>query len=275
MPQERNQNTHKAISQKVLDVCHNAKVHCLYAIESGSRAWGFASCDSDYDVRLIYCQKPNDYLQLYPNKDTFEFIDHELFLVPFDIGGWDIKKALQLLYKSNAVIFEWLNSPIVYHRDDEFLGAIQAIYQDFVNPRAIYHHYQGMAKTAYQHLDVSKPIKLKTWFYLLRALLASDWVITHHRIPPVNITPLLDKFTQKAQILELITQKETMPENQLYLLPNNLQTLTLDLYQHCQNRVLPTHQGDIHLLNRLFQQVIETQIQKATLNQANQSYADH
>ncbi|MCM3612813.1 nucleotidyltransferase domain-containing protein, partial [Planococcus sp. MERTA32b] len=125
-----------------------------------------------------------------------EFIQNDLFDVPFDIGGWDIRKALQLLHKSNAVIFEWLNSPIVYHSDNQFLQAIQAVQNEFFDVKAIFYHYQGMAKNASGELELDKPIKLKKWFYLLRALLASIWTLEQAYPPPVDFNlmlPLLNK----------------------------------------------------------------------------------
>ena len=112
-------------------VCQTQHITCLHAIESGSRAWGFASPDSDYDVRLLYCQAPDQYVSLFDGKDTFEFIQNDLLDVPFDIGGWDIKKALQLLYKSNAVIFEWLHSPIVYEQQTDMMTELQALSTDY------------------------------------------------------------------------------------------------------------------------------------------------
>ena len=159
-----NLSNHTTITATVHQVCQDKSIKPLYAIESGSRAWGFSSPDSDYDVRLIYRHEPDWYLRLYAGKDTFEFIQNDLFEVPFDIGGWDVRKALQLLHKSNAVIFEWLDSPIMYHSDNQFLEAVKAVQNEFFDPKAIFYHYQGMAKNASGELELDKPIKLKKWF---------------------------------------------------------------------------------------------------------------
>ncbi len=113
------------IRQRIQQVCNEAQITCLHAIESGSRAWGFASTDSDYDVRILYRHELDWYLRLFESKDTFEFIEADGFDVPFDIGGWELRKALRLLAQSNGMIFEWLNSPIVYHSDAPFLQEIQ------------------------------------------------------------------------------------------------------------------------------------------------------
>ena len=248
-----------AITSLIHQVCQDQAIIPLHAIESGSRAWGFASPDSDYDVRLIYRHEPDWYLRLYTGKDTFEFIQNDLFNVPFDIGGWDVRKALQLLYKSNAVIFEWLNSPIVYYSDDKFLQAVKAVQNDFFDPKAIYYHYQGMAKNANSELELDKPIRLKKWFYLLRALLASIWTIENACPPPVNfylILPLLTE-SEHQEILELVAVKQAQDENYRHELSKSLQVLTIKLWQRCENpNFSDKRQGDVALLDTIFKHTI-------------------
>ena len=104
------------ILQKLNEIEAAEHVKILHAVESGSRAWGFASPDSDYDVRFIYIRPQNDYLQLQPRQD---FIDWELDET-LDINGWDLSKTLQHFHKSNATLFEWANSPVVYHTTPEW-----------------------------------------------------------------------------------------------------------------------------------------------------------
>ncbi|CCZ02815.1 putative nucleotidyltransferase [Eubacterium sp. CAG:603] len=99
---------------KIKEIEEKENIRVLHVIESGSRAWGFASPDSDYDVRFIYVRNKEYYLSLRDNKD---FIDWELNEI-LDINGWDIRKALQLFHKSNATLFEWSNSPVVYYTTD-------------------------------------------------------------------------------------------------------------------------------------------------------------
>lgn len=252
-------SNHDQITKVIHQVCQQQSITPLHAIESGSRAWGFASPDSDYDVRLIYRHEPDWYLQLYAGKDTFEFIQNDLFEVPFDIGGWDVRKALQLLYKSNAVIFEWLNSPIVYHSDDKFLYAVKAVQNEFFDPKAIFYHYQGMAKNASSEMELDKPIKLKKWFYLLRALLASVWTIERHCPPPVDFHQLLPLVTasEQAEILELVMVKQNQSEDYRHVLSKGLQDLTVKLWQRCDNPVFEDKkQGDVKVLDGIFRQTI-------------------
>lgn len=250
------------IKQAITQVCNSYNVTCLHAIESGSRAWGFASPDSDYDVRLLYCHPLNWYLNLFDNKDTFEFIEEDLLSVPFDIGGWDIKKALTLIYKSNAVIFEWLHSPIVYQQRSELINTLKIISLNYFKPITVFHHYQGMAKTASTGLDLTTPIKLKKLFYLLRALLAAKWVTTHNSPPPVIMSKmfeLIDDETQAA-ILQLIALKSRCDERHLLQVPPLLQNAIAQLWLDIDNpNFEPKPKADAIALNEFFRQVIYAQ----------------
>lgn len=248
---------------QIIDIVHTTcqahHITPLHAIESGSRAWGFASLDSDFDVRLIYAHEPNWYLQLYNDKDTFEFIDPNLFDVPFDIGGWDIKKALTHIHKSNAVIFEWLNSPIVYHSNDDFIQSIRSIQNDFFNPQAVYHHYQGMAKKSWADLDLDKPVKLKKWCYLLRSLLASLWIKEHKSIPPVSMNEMFGLLNADDvhELNHLINIKQQHDETYLCHLPKSMQQLTHTLCKNTEQLTFnKKSKGDVDVLNALFRKMV-------------------
>jgi len=144
----------------------------LQAIESGSRAWGFPSPDSDYDVRFIYAHPKDWYLQLIEEQDVIELpINDEL-----DIAGWDLRKALNLANKGNAVVQEWMISPIVYQQSGSYAGMSKLIENAF-NPIATYHHYRSMAKKAYADIEQSEQKKLKRFFYFARATLSAQWIV--------------------------------------------------------------------------------------------------
>lgn len=248
-----------AIIQTLHTTCQTHDIMPLYACESGSRAWGFMSCDSDFDVRLIYKHSPDWYLQIYDDKDTFEFINHDLLDVPFDIGGWDIKKALAHIHKSNVVIFEWLNSPVTYHSDDNFIKMIKPILPDFFNPKSAYHHYQGMANKANSDIKLDKPIKLKKWFYLIRALLASLWIKEYQTMPPVYMTDMFNllKNHEKYELNHIITLKSKYDENYSYQLSDDMINLTQNLWQNTQNINFDDKpKGDIGILNDVFRKVV-------------------
>ena len=257
---KKDDTTH--IKHAIEQVCHARDITCLHAIESGSRAWGFASPDSDYDVRLIYCHKIDWYLSLFDGKDTFEFIEEDLLTVPFDIGGWDIKKALQLIYKSNAVIFEWLHSPIVYQQQSELIDRLKVISLDYFKPITIFHHYQGMAKTATATLDLTAPVKLKKVFYLLRALLAAKWVITHATPPPVimaQMFELIDHATQ-VEILQLIEVKSGCNESHTLQLSPLLQAAIATLWLSIDNPIFEKKsKADATSLDEFYRQALYAQ----------------
>ena len=248
-----------AIKQAITQVCHSHEITCLHAIESGSRAWGFASPDSDYDVRLIYCHKPEWYLQLFAGKDSFEFIQDDLLAVPFDIGGWDIKKTLQLIYKSNAVIFEWLHSPIVYQQQAATISELQQLSQAYFQPLSVFHHYRGMAKTASSSLDFTGSVLLKKLFYLLRALLAANWTVQYETPPPVLMSAMLDLVNEQAQleILELIALKSQCAEGHTQAMSRTLQQVINELWDGLENPDLSAQdKHDVTPLNEFYRHLL-------------------
>lgn len=249
------------IIHAIQQVCQTRQITCLHAIESGSRAWGFASPDSDYDVRLLYCQQPDWYLSLFDGKDTFEFIQNDLLDVPFDIGGWDIKKALQLLYKSNAVIFEWLHSPIVYEQKTDMMAELKALSIEYFQPITVFHHYRGMAKNAGSNLDFTAPIRLKKFFYLLRALLAAKWISTIHKPPPVIMRQMLELVDQEVQteILALIDIKRMQDESYIHQLSPLMISAIESLRASIENPTFAETQiSNIAPLNALYRSVVRS-----------------
>lgn len=132
----------ETIKQKLLETEREFDIKILYAVESGSRDWGFASPDSDYDCRFIYIHKSDWYLSIDEKKDFIEYPVDEVF----DINGWDIKKALKLLRKSNPPLLEWFTSPIVYMEDREVMDNMRKLGTHFFNPVNAIYHYLHIAK---------------------------------------------------------------------------------------------------------------------------------
>ncbi len=159
-------------------------VRIIFAVESGSRAWGFPSPDSDYDVRFVYAHPQDWYLSLTPSRDVIE--------IPLegddDISGWDIKKALGLALKPNPVLLEWLSSSIKYIWNAEACSALQMFSRHIAHGTACRHHYMRMATLQSGDGDV---IKLKRYVYALRAAMALRWIDTHHEAPPMNFQTLM------------------------------------------------------------------------------------
>ena len=176
--------------QKSLDEIekqHDVKI--LLAVESGSRSWGFASPDSDYDVRIIYLQKPEEYLRIDETKDYIDWMLDEVY----DINGWDIKKALMAFGKGNPNVFEWMNSPIIYRKSDIWDDIAVKAKEYFSEKAAIYHYY-GTANSTYQKYLMEENVKYKKYFYALRPLLCCRWVERYHEAPPMRFDELLNLF---------------------------------------------------------------------------------
>lgn len=141
-------------------------VRVLYACESGSRGWGFASPDSDYDVRFIYVHPMSWYLKVSAQRDVIEVpISDEL-----DINGWELRKALGLLKKGNATLIEWLDSPVVYRADGDFLQAIRVAARQTHQAERSFHHYVHMARKNYREYLRGDTVRLKKYLYVLRPL---------------------------------------------------------------------------------------------------------
>lgn len=160
-------------------------VRILLAIESGSRAWGFPSRDSDYDVRFIFIRPLADYLGISSPRDVIERpIDANL-----DLGGWDLRKALGLMVRSNAVIFEWLSSPFVYRCDPAVVMALNDLVRIAAHLPALAYHYDRLARGAWSSGEAD--IRLKAYFYALRPALSLLWLRDRGTAPPMDLPTLL------------------------------------------------------------------------------------
>ena len=190
---------------------HDVKV--IYACESGSRAWGFASPDSDYDVRFIFVHKRDWYLSfdVERRRDVIEYP----IVDDIDIGGWDVRKALYLFTRTNGALLEWLVSPIVYRENGNFAKRIREYAPATHNELALRYHYSHMARTnAGDHLTNDK-VKLKKYFYILRPLLANRYIEAGYGLPPVRFQELVDSVAPqdiRSTIAELVAKKKMTPE---------------------------------------------------------------
>jgi len=188
----------------------------LYACESGSRAWGFPSADSDYDVRFIYVHPRDWYLSidLERRDDT---IDPPI-ADDIDLHGWDLRKALQLVRDANPTLLEWLRSPLVYREDEPVMRRWRRLLPDYYTPGAAGPAYRGMARSiAAQNLN-EEPIAHKAYLYVLRALLAVRWIEQDRGLVPVRFDRLLDAAALSASLRDaidaLLTQKRTAAEQE-------------------------------------------------------------
>ena len=174
----------------------------LLAVESGSRAWGFPSPDSDYDVRFVYVRPRAWYLALEPGRDVIE----QPITDDIDLNGWDIRKALGLMLKSNAVIGEWLSSPIRYRSDDPAAASLADLANRTFNPRGVAHHYANLGRNAAERwLGGNEEVPVKRYFYALRPALAIRALrFDPTRPPPMNLQELIIESQVPTAISESI-----------------------------------------------------------------------
>jgi predicted nucleotidyltransferase len=191
------------VSATLDTICRDHGVFIPLAIESGSRAWGFPSPDSDYDCRFIFVRPAADYLSPWQRRDVIEMpLAGEL-----DVNGWDLGKALKLLLKGNAVIVEWLMSPIAYRMDREFKQEFLHLARAAANRTLIARHYLHLGerqRRAYFH--DGKEIQLKKIFYALRPAAALRWLRLHpdEPIAPMHFPTLLDQCNPSAEVQEIV-----------------------------------------------------------------------
>jgi len=193
-------SVHALISEQLAQIERQQQVSILFACESGSRGWGFASPDSDYDVRFIYVPHLPWYMQVQPGRDVIELpINAEL-----DINGWELRKALGLLRESNPTLCEWLDSPIVYQQVQPWTQRLHALARQYFSPVRAYHHYVSMAKkNLYSHLQ-GEIIRHKKYFYSLRPLLAARWIRQRNNLPPMRFAELASHMLDDPALIDEI-----------------------------------------------------------------------
>jgi predicted nucleotidyltransferase len=204
------------ITDKLRFTAEENKITILHAVESGSRAWGFASPDSDYDIRFIYKNEPSWYLSLWEKADVIEFMTDE----DLDGSGWDLAKALKLLAKSNAPLIEWLYSPIVYYSNDSFIKQMHLFAADCFSPIATLHHYLGTTKNFMEACNLEH-VKLKNYFYALRTALAGKWIIENNSFPPVAFDDLLPIAPLEIQEKTIMLREIKAEKEEKYLHPKD------------------------------------------------------
>lgn len=177
-------------------------VRILYASESGSRGWGFASHDSDYDVRFIYVHPLSWYLQVSPQRDVIEVPISDLL----DINGWDLRKTLGLLKAGNVTLVEWLDSPIVYCADETFVSTIRDAVRQTHRPEYSFQHYIHMARKNYRGYLSGDTVRLKKYLYVLRPLLATLWIEQGRGQAPMRFQDLVDAVITDASLRASIEQ---------------------------------------------------------------------
>lgn len=175
------------ILRHLRDVEQDNNVRVLFAVESGSRAWGFSSPDSDWDVRFIYVHPVEWYLKVEEGRDVIEHMYDD----DVDLAGWELRKALRLFSRGNPSLFEWLHTPIVYHKDDHFVRRLMELEANYFNPiHSMYHYHRIYVKHDERYLQ-REGFPMKRFLYYLRGVLACRWIELHQTLPPVPFEQLV------------------------------------------------------------------------------------
>ncbi len=238
-----------------IEQAHDVRV--LFACESGSRGWGFASPDSDYDVRFIYVHRPEWYLRIEPQRDVIEKpISDEL-----DVGGWELRKALQLMRRSNPTLFEWLDSPVIYRENDSVTQRMRALAPPFFSDVKGRWHYLSMANKTWRTHFTADTVKLKKYLYVLRPLLAARWIDAGKGMPPMRFARLAEALVQdpnvRDEINALLRLKMSSVEHR-----HASRFARIDAYIEAELVAMETQpdykkpSGDERMLDRLFRDVV-------------------
>lgn len=218
---------------------HDVKI--LHAAESGSRAWGFHSPNSDYDVRFMYVHKKDWYLSIYPGRDVIELPINETY----DVSGWDLKKTLHLAMKSNAVVMEWLQSPIQYKSNPDFVNEMIAFCQQSFDRKALMYHYLNLGiRDIDKTWRTSNETQIKKYFYILRPAIALRWLECNadgFEALPMNVQALMEQSdvpeAVKSSINELIEQKRTKQEKAMTEKIERLDEFALQQYEQTREQL--------------------------------------
>lgn len=240
------------IKLQQLEKNHNIRI--LYACEAGSRAWGISSPNSDYDVRFIYIHQEDWYLQLYEGKDVIEYTCEENKL---ELNGWELKKSLKLLNKSNPSLFEYLQSPIIYRRDEDFFKKLTELSSKAFSPYTALYHYLNIGKRNNRMLKENPTTK--RYLTTLKPIISCQWILQHKKIPPIGDRMLFFHYIEDNHIEEqielLLKQKQLGVEQFSSSILDDYISITLEGLEKCLKK--PT-KNPYHITEQLTELFIQT-----------------
>lgn len=247
------------IKKEIANLEKRHEIRILLAVESGSRAWGFASTDSDWDVRYIYIHKLDWYLKIDEQKDSQE----EILPNDLDLSGWELKKALRLFRKSNPPMLEWLRSPIIYQEEFSTAEKLRELSKNYFNPKSCMYHYLSMARNNFREFLQKDLVKSKKYFYVLRPVLACEWIKNENSFPPMEFQDLVDSQVKdeniKAEIQSLLTRKmageELKQEPQIKIL-NDFLAEKIEFYIKFADEIEANEKLPTEILDGLFKETM-------------------
>ncbi len=214
---------------------YNVKI--LFAAESGSRAWGFDSPDSDWDIRFIYVNNLEWYLTVDKRRDVIEVMGED----GFDAAGWDIRKALGLYKRTNLALFEWFHSPIIYIDNPALRTQLDILMPSiFNNKKALYHYYHIAINHDRRYLN-KRGVELKRYLYFIRGLLACKYLLEHSSIPPVAFRELVAATVYDEDVLteinHILTLKSQSSEHNCEIICQTLQNFGRELDEEIRTTI--------------------------------------
>jgi uncharacterized protein len=215
----------RGIERRLDDAAASHGVTIPLAVESGSRAWGFPSPDSDYDCRFIFVRHPRDYMAIWRKRDVIETPLDKIY----DVNGWDLAKAVGLLLKGNAVVIEWLLSPIAYRRDEPFASALLDLAREVaIRERVIYHYLHLGERQRRTYFGDGKAVRRKKIFYALRPAAAIRWLRLNPQtaIAPMNFLTLMAECDAppavSAIVYDMLAEKSAAADMGVAELPREI-----------------------------------------------------
>jgi len=241
------------IQEYLRQIESDKQIKILLACETGSRAWGFPSPDSDYDIRLIYIHNSDWYISIHEKKDSIEMMLENNDL---DISGWELKKSLKLLYKSNPPLLERIQSPIIYAADNEFLKDIVELAGICYSKIATIHHYLSMSKKMMEEVQSKSDFKLKQFFYGLRTATLCKWIIEKNEIPPIEFAKAYNNLNLDEGIVKRIDELIALKAGQSESYRHSNEPELIGFVNHCiseaeeKNDSLPAGNFETEQLNK-------------------------
>lgn len=247
------------IKKELIRLESEHEIKILLAVESGSRAWGFASPDSDWDIRYIYIHKLDWYLKIDDLKDSRE----KILPNDLDLSGWELKKALKLFRKSNPPLLEWLRSPIIYLENFSTAETLREMSKAYFNPKSCMYHYLSMAKGNFKEFLQRDSVRLKKYFYVLRPVLACDWIRQTNSFPPMEFEKLVEAQVTderiRREIDELLKRKiagDEMKEEPKIEVLNDFLEEKIKFYSEFAAKIETGEKPPTERLNALFKETI-------------------
>jgi predicted nucleotidyltransferase len=180
----------------------------VFATISGAHLYGFASPDSDYDIRGVHILPPQELLGLVQATETIESMlegPPEIDLVTHDAG-----KFFRLLLKRNGYVLEQVLSPWIVQSTPEH-EQLRHLARGCIT-RHHAHHYLGFSENQWRVFSKEHPRRLKPLLYVFRVLLTGIHLMRTGEVE-ANLVRLNATFAL-SYLHELIARKVAGNEQQ-------------------------------------------------------------